>query len=184
MKSISIKVSVAAHQPKPTSATRWRLAFIHRFLDSRPAPSRTWHFELGVRMTMEVLLLILCALPVVTSWRAFVAQVIIGAVRFAEAWIGHEGRNIQIRLKEQGIVTSNEFLPREKRVALQRLADCDRWGYWAWPVVVPLVQAAEAQAFGIAVVLTVAATLCRRWLDRGLLPAWRRSRLEWRKRDV
>jgi hypothetical protein len=155
------------------------LALVHRFLDAR---GETWHYEIATRLALEVLLLALCALRSVTSWRSAVAQVVIGLVRLTEVWVTHQGRSVQGRAKEEGLIVDWTALRPNKAKVLRQLEAAERWGYWLWPTLVPMAQAWEAGSVALALALNTIATLARRGFDRKTLPAWRKSRITWRER--
>jgi hypothetical protein len=165
-------------------AENGRLAPIHRFLDSRPVSSRTWHYELAVRMGLEAFLLVCVAFPVVTGWRSLLAQTLLGLLRFAEAWLSHAGKSIRGRASEQGLVPAWHHAHPEKARALKRLAWCEQWTYWAWPVLIPAVLAAEQHSLTIGVCIAINATMARKMFDQIALPVWRRSRRAWVTRNV
>lgn len=151
---------------------------IHSFLDRSSVP--TWRYERAVRITMETLLLIACAVPVITGWRSLVAQLIVGALRLHQAENGREKASIVGRFAEAGEPTTL-MLPARKKARLAVLDARDAIITWSWPVVVPIVSAAETSAWSWALALGIAATLVRAWFDKWAMPKWRASRVEWRK---
>lgn len=151
---------------------------IHAFIDRSGIP--TWVWERRVRILLETLLLIACAAPVVTGWRSFVAQVLVGALRLHQAENGREKASILGRAKEAGLVTEPDL--HEHKKARVRILDArDTLITWIWPVLVPIVSAAETSTFNSALAAGILSTLARVAFDKLAIPAWRESRLDWRK---
>jgi hypothetical protein len=150
---------------------------IHALIDR--SGLSTWVWERRVRILLETILLIACAAPVVTGWRSLVAQALVGALRLHQAETGREKASILGRAKEAGLVTE-PCLPYPKRNRLRALDACDALITWVWPVLVPIVSAAETSSFNMALVAGILATLARVAFDKLVMPAWRKSRLEWR----
>lgn len=154
---------------------------IHRFIDRSGLPTFVW--ERRVRILLETILIVVCAAPVVTGWRSLVAQALVGALRLHQAENGREKASIIGRAKESGLFLEPTTLAREKVKRLLVLENRDAIITWAWPVIVPIVSAAETSAFTLALAIGILATLTRVGFDKLAIPAWRKSRLEWRKRQ-
>ena len=150
---------------------------IHCFIDRSGLP--TWVWERRVRVLLETLLLVACAAPVATGWRSFIAQALVGALRLHQAENGREKASIIGRFAEAGGPT-DLMLPAHKKARVCVLDARDEIMTWVWPVLVPVVSAAEASAFSLALVAGILATLARVGFDKLAMPAWRKSRLEWR----
>ncbi len=153
--------------------------WIHSFLDRSPVD--TWRYEKRVRVALETLLLIACAAPVVTGWRSFIAQLVVGALRLHQAEMAREKASIWSR---PTLMSTPPVLIFSKRQRISELEKRDQIISWTWPVFVPMVQAAETRAFGVAVALGIVATLVRVWFDRWAMPMWRKSRVEWRREQL
>lgn len=151
---------------------------IHVFIDRSGLP--TWVWERRVRVLLETLLLVACAAPVVTGWRSFVAQVLVGVLRLHQAENTREKASITGRAKEAGLFLEPTTMAREKVKRLLILDNRDAIVTWIWPVLIPIVSAAETSAFSLALVVGMLATLARVGFDKLAMPAWRKSRLEWR----
>ena len=152
---------------------------IHRFIDRSGLP--TFVLERRVRILLETILLVACAVPVITGWRSLVAQVLVGALRLHQAENGREKASIIGRAKESGLFLEPSTLAREKVKRLLVLENRDAIMTWTWPVLVPIVSAAETSAFTLALAIGILATLARAGFDKLAMPAWRKSRLKWRK---
>ena len=153
---------------------------LHSFIDRSGLPTFVWGRR--VRILLETILLVGCATPVVTGWRSLLAQVLVGALRLHQAENGREKTSIMSRPKEQGLI-AEPMLIFSKR---QRIAVLDKREAiitWVWPVIVPIVAAAETNAWTLALAIGIVATVVRVWFDKRAMPAWRKSRLEWRTRD-
>jgi hypothetical protein len=150
---------------------------IHAFIDRSGLP--TWVWERRVRILLETLLLVACAAPVVTGWRSLVAQALVGALRLHQAENGREKASIIGRFAEIGGPT-DLMLPAHKKARVLVLDARDTIMTWIWPVIVPILCAAETSAFNLALVAGILATLARVAFDKLAIPAWRKSRLEWR----
>jgi len=151
---------------------------IHQLIDRSGLP--TWVWERRVRVLMETLLLVACAVPVIAGWRSLVAQVLVGALRLHQAETGREKASIIGRAKEAGLATEPD-LHYQKRNRLRELETCDALITWAWPVLVPIVSAAETGSFTMVLVLGILATLARVTFDKLAMPRWRKSRLAWKE---
>jgi hypothetical protein len=151
---------------------------IHAFIDR--SGLSTWVWERRVRILLETILLIACAAPVVTGWRSLVAQALVGALRLHQAENGREKSSFVSRHNETRCVDVYLVFPPEKRERLRVIDARDAIIAWTWPVVVPIVSAAETSAFNLALVAGILATLVRVAFDKLAMPAWRKSRLEWR----
>lgn len=150
----------------------------HSFLDRSSVP--TWKYERAVRVTMETILLVVCAAPVVTGWRSLLAQIIVGALRLHQAEVGREKASIMSRPKEQGLI-AEPMLIFSKRQRIAVLDAREAIIAWVWPVLVPLVSVAETNAWTWALQFGFFATLIRVGFDKWVMPRWRASRVEWRK---
>jgi hypothetical protein len=151
---------------------------IHAFIDRSGLP--TWVWERRVRILLETLLLVACAAPVVTGWRSFIAQALVGALRLHQAENAREKASITGRAKEAGLFLEPTTMAREKVKRLLILDNRDAIMTWIWPVLIPIVSAAETSAFGLALAAGILATVARVAFDKLAIPAWRKSRLEWR----
>jgi len=157
------------------------MSYVHSFLDRSSVP--TWKYERAVRVAMETILLVACAAPVVTGWRSLLAQIIVGALRLHQAEVGREKASIMSRPKEQGLI-AEPMLIFSKR---QRIAVLDKREAiiaWFWPVLVPLVAAAETNAWTLVLVVGIVATFVRIWFDKWVIPNWRTNRVDWRKANL
>lgn len=151
---------------------------IHAFIDRSGLP--TWVWERRVRILLETTLLVVCAAPVITGWCSFVAQVLVGVLRLHQAENGRERASIIGRAKETGLFLEPTTMAREKVKRLLVLDNRDALITWIWPVLVPIVGAAETSAFNLVLAVGTLATLARVAFDKLMMPAWRKSRLEWR----
>jgi hypothetical protein len=151
---------------------------VHSFLDRSLVP--TWKYERAVRVALETLLLIACAVPVVTGWRSLIAQAIVCALRLHQAEVGREKASILGRAKEHGFIL-DPLMGLEKKKRLAVLDARDAIITWVWPVLVPVVSAAETSAWTWALGIGIIATIVRVWFDKWAMPKWRASRVEWRK---
>jgi hypothetical protein len=151
---------------------------IHRFLDRSSVP--TWRYERAVRVLFELILLVACAAPVVSGWRSALAQGLVIALRLHQAETGREKASIIGRAKEAGLTTEPDVC-REKRARLSVLSAREALIAWTWPALVVIVSAAETKSIGLVATLGLVATMARVWFDKRAMPAWRKSRVEWRK---
>lgn len=150
---------------------------LHRFIDRSSLP--TWVWERRVRILLETILLIACAVPVITGWRSLVAQVLVGALRLHQAENGREKASIIGRFVEVG-GPPDLMLPAHKKARVRILDNRDALMTWIWPVLAPIVSAAETSTFNLVLVAGILATLSRVAFDKLAMPAWRKSRLEYR----
>ena len=151
---------------------------LHSFLDCSSVP--TWKYERAVRVAIEAILLVACAAPAVIGWKSLLAQVIVGALRLHQAEVGREKASIVSRSKEQGLIVE-PMLIFSKRQRIAVLDAREAIIAWVWPVLVPLVSAAETNAWTLVLVVGIVATIVRVWFDKWAMPKWRKSRVEWRK---
>lgn len=152
---------------------------MHSFIDRSGLPTFVW--ERRVRILLETILLVACAASVVTGWRSLVAQVLVGALRLHQAENGREKASILGRYAELNDGEPYSVLAAHKQARIKILDARDALITWTWPVIVPIVSAAEASVFTLALVIGILATLARAGFDKLAMPAWRKSRLEWRK---
>ena len=152
---------------------------LHSFLDHSSVP--TWKYERAVRVAMEAILLVACAAPVVTGWKSLLAQIIVGALRLHQAEVGREKASIVSRAKEQGLFLEPSTMGKEKAKRLRVLDAREAIISWVWPVLVPIVTAAETNTWTLVLVIGIIATIVRVWFDKWAMPKWRASRVEWRK---
>jgi hypothetical protein len=150
---------------------------IHAFIDRSGLP--TWIWERRVRILLETLLLVACAAPVVTGWRSFIAQALVGTLRLHQAENAREKASVIGRFAEAG-GPMDLMLPAHKKARVRVLDARDTLISWVWPVLVPIVSAAETSAFNFALAAGILATVARVAFDKLAIPAWRKSRLEWR----
>lgn len=153
---------------------------IHTLIDRSGLP--TWVWERRVRVLLELILLVACAAPVITGWRSFVSQMLVGALRLHQAENGREKASIIGRAKEAGLFLEPTTMAREKVKRLLVLENRDALITWTWPVIVPIVSAAETSAFSSALAAGILATLARVAFDKLAMPAWRKSRVDRRFR--
>lgn len=151
---------------------------IHAFIDRSGLP--TWVWERRVRVLLETLLLVVCAAPVVTGWRSFMAQALVGTLRLHQAENGREKASILGRYTELNDGEPHSNLTLHKQARIKILDARDALITWIWPVLVPIVSAAETSTFNLALVVGILATLARVAHDKLVIPAWRKSRLEHR----
>jgi hypothetical protein len=161
-----------------TLAEELTVNLLHSFLDRSSVP--TWKYERAVRVAMEALLLVACAAPVVTGWKSLLAQTIVGTLRLHQAEVGREKASILSRPKEQGLI-AEPMLIFSKRQRLALLDKREAIIAWVWPVLVPLVAAAETNAWTLVVGIGIVATIARIVFDKVVIPKWRTSRVGWRK---
>ena len=155
------------------------MKIVHSFLDRSSV--LTWKYERAVRVAMETILLVVCAAPVVTGWRSLIAQALVGALRLHQAEVGREKASIMSRAKEQGLFLEPSTMGKGKAKRLHVLDAREAIIAWVWPVLVPLVAAAETNAWTWVLVVGVMATLARIAFDKWAMPKWRASRVGWRK---
>ena len=156
---------------------------IHRFIDRSGLPTFVW--ERRARILLETILLVACAAPVITGWRSLVAQVLVGALRLHQAENGREKASILTRFAELTESFPHSDLAEIKQSRIKILDARDAIMTWVWPVLVPIVGASETSAFTLALVVGILATFARVAFDKLAMPAWRKSRLEWKGiRDV
>ena len=154
---------------------------MHSFIDRSSLPTFVW--ERRVRILLETILLVACAVPVVTGWRSLLAQFLVGALRLHQAENGREKASILGRYAELNNGEPYPVLAAHKQARIKILDARDAIITWTWPVIVPIVSAAETSAFTLALAIGILATLARVGFDKLAIPAWRKSRLEWRKRN-
>ena len=152
---------------------------LHSFLDHSSVP--TWKYERAVRVAMEAILLVACAAPVVTGWKSLLAQIIVGALRLHQAEVGREKASIMSRAKEQGLFLEPSTMGKEKAKRLRVLDAREAIISWVWPVLVPIVTAAETNTWTLVLAAGIAATVMRVVFDKVVIPNWRTSRVGWRK---
>ena len=133
---------------------------------------------------METILLVACAAPVVTGWKSLLAQTIVGGLRLHQAETGREKASIVSRAKEQGLFLEPSTMGKEKAKRLHILDAREAIIAWVWPVLVPLVAAAETNTWTLVLAVGVVATVVRVWFDKWVIPRWRASRVEWRKSET
>jgi len=155
------------------------MSYVHSFLDRSSVP--TWQYERAVRVAMETILLVACAVPVVTGWRSLLAQIIVGALRLHQAEVGREKTSILSRAKEQGLFLEPSTMGKEKAKRLNVLDAREAIIAWVWPVLVPLVAAAETNARTLVLGIGIVATVARVVFDKVVILNWRTSRVGWRK---
>jgi hypothetical protein len=151
---------------------------IHQLIDRSGLP--TWVYERRVRILLETILLVACAVPVVTGWRSFVAQVLVGALRLHQAENGREKASILGRYAELNDGDPYSALAMHKQRRIKILDNRDAIMTWIWPVLAPIVSAAENSTFNLTLAAGILATLARVAFDKLAVPAWRKSRLEHR----
>jgi len=155
------------------------MSYVHSFLDRSSVP--TWQYERAVRVAMEMILLVACAVPVVTGWKSLLAQVIVGALRLHQAEVGREKTSILSRAKEQGLFLEPSTMGKEKAKRLNVLDARESIIAWVWPVLVPLVASAETNSWTLVLGIGIVATVVRAAFDKVVILKWRTSRVEWRK---
>jgi len=155
---------------------------VHSFLDRSSVP--TWKYERAVRVAMETILLAACAAPVVAGWKSLLAQVIVGALRLHQAEVGREKTSILSRAKEQGLFLEPSTMGKEKARRLNVLDAREAIIAWVWPVLVPLVAAAETNAWTLVLGIGIVATIVRVVFDKVVIPNWRTDRVGWRKANT
>ena len=133
---------------------------------------------------METILLVACAAPVVTGWKSLLAQTIVGGLRLHQAETGREKASIVSRAKEQGLFLEPSTMGKEKAKRLHILDAREAIIAWVWPVLVPLVAAAETNTWTLVPAVGVVAAVVRGWSDKWVIPRWRASRVEWRKSET
>jgi hypothetical protein len=157
------------------------MRIVHSFLDRSSVP--TWKYERAVRVAMETILLVACAAPVVTGWRSLLAQIIVGALRLHQAEVGREKASIIGRAYEHRLLPALD-LPTAKRNLIHAIEKREAIIAWVWPVLVPLVAAAETNAWTLVLVVGIVATIVRIWFDKWVTPNWRTNRVDWRKANL
>lgn len=153
---------------------------VHSFLDRSSVP--TWKYERAVRVLMETTLLVACAVPVITGWKSLLAQIIVGALRLHQAEVGREKASIIGRAYEHKLLPALD-LPTVKRNLIHAIEKREAIIAWVWPVLVPLVAAAETNAWTLVLAVGIVATIVRVWFDKWVMPKWRTSRVKWRERE-
>jgi len=155
------------------------MSYVHSFLDRSLVP--TWKYERAVRVALETILLVACAVPVVTGWKSLLAQIIVGALRLHQAETGREKVSILSRAKEQGLFLEPSTMGKEKAKRLHVLDARESIIAWVWPVLVPLVASAETNSWTLVLGIGIVATVVRAAFDKVVILKWRTSRVEWRK---
>lgn len=154
---------------------------IHKYIDEskRPdgLPRETWEFEQAVILAIEFILLVVAAAPVVTSWRSGLANTIVLQLRMFEAYWRREDGSVYGRHDEAGGIAP---LPERKMARARLRKKILTIITWIWPGLCTMVQAAEAQTVTWAVGLGLLATMIRLLIGLVAMPAWRKSRIEWK----
>ncbi len=167
-------------------ANMWRtmndtMRYVHKYIDdskrSDGKPRETWEFEQAVLLPIEFLLLVAAAVPVVTGWRSGLANAIILALRMTEAYWRREEGSVYGRHKEDGGIAA---LPERKLARAKVREKILTTITWIWPGLSTMVQAAEAQTVTWAVGIGIVVTMVRLLIGSVAMPAWRKSRLEWK----
>jgi hypothetical protein len=156
------------------------LELVHRHLDTKPKWRQTWEYERAARISLEIVLLVACAIPVIMGWRSAFGQFVLFMLRVWSTWMTHEARSIRGRGKEQGHTITN--LPEHKQRALTNFEQAEILISWVWPGLLVLIPAVETWTFTLAAGLNLVATMIRITFDTVILPAWRKSRLAWKAR--
>lgn len=155
------------------------LAPIHRFLDR--SSWKTYAYERLVSLLFEAVLLLVCALPLVRSWRSALAQIAILILQLHASEVRRELASIDGRHAEAGGVSPLPEAKAALRAKLERHLDLVSW---VWPGLAAAVTAVESRSVALGAVLGLLATLARVAWGRALFPAWRRSRLAWRAEQL
>jgi len=151
---------------------------IHRAIDASGV--ETYIFERAAFLLLELVLLALGALPVVTDLRSGIFVAGVGILRLTEAEVRREEASVMGRHRERGGISE---LPEHKRKrAAWRARMLERMS-WYWPSLVLFALAAASRSYGAALWVGLGSVLVRAAWARLVMPAWRRSRIAWRKRQ-
>lgn len=150
------------------------MSFIHKYLDK--SRRKTFEYERAANFILEIVLLVVGALPVVTSIRSGLAYGLIAILRLYETEIRREDASVAGRHAERGGVLP---LPSEKVARAEQRAKTLAVVTWVWPGLAAIVQAAESRLWGVVFLVSLGATLVRVLWGRVIMPAWRKSRIEW-----
>lgn len=155
---------------------------IHKYIDdsNRPdgTPRETWEFEERVLLPIEFILLVVAAVPVVLSWRSGLANAIVLSLRMFEAYWRREDGSVYGRHDEDGGIAP---LPERKMARAKLRKKILTIITWIWPGLCTMVQSAESQTVTVAVGLGMFATMTRLLIGGVAMPAWRKSRVEWKR---
>lgn len=149
--------------------------FIHRHLDRSPRP--TYAYERAGFLLVEGLLLVVCAVPVVTSTRAALLAIVVGALRLHEAELRREDASVVGRHAERGGISP---LPAHKEARARQRANALEIISWAWPSLTTVLLAVDQPTPIAACAVALVAGIARATWSRAVMPAWRRSRVAWR----
>ncbi len=151
------------------------MSFIHKYLDK--SRRKTFEYERAANFLLEFVLLVVGALPIVTSVRSGLAYGLVAVLRLYETELRREDASVAGRHAERGGVLP---LPSEKVARAEQRTKTLALVTWIWPGLAALVQAAESKLFGVVLLVSVGTTLVRVAWGRVLMPAWRKSRVEWK----
>ncbi len=147
---------------------------VHKCLDK--SSRKTFEYERAANFLLELVLLVVGALPIVTGIRSGLAYGLVAALRLYETELRREDASVAGRHAERGGVLP---LPSEKVTRAAQRTKTLAVVTWIWPGLAAIVQAAESKLFGVVLLVSVGTTLVRVAWGRVLMPAWRGSRLAW-----